>query len=191
MAEISAHNYGLLMNPFKSAYEDGKKVGNDLGTGLSAGMLEKKKDAMAAAAELANAPVWSMRDTVQSHSPAKATIEVGEDMGDGTVIGIDNKTDDVARAGERQAEALLDAYRSQEIRGQNTLLSLADRQAAVQAGSYMSAGAQNSGVLNKILAAIEKGQILTINKELLVGATEGVMDSALGERQILVERGAL
>ena len=47
------------------------------------------------------------------------------------------------------------------------------------------------GKLDKILRAIERGQILTINGDTLVGATVGSMDSALGQRRVLAERGAM
>ena len=45
--------------------------------------------------------------------------------------------------------------------------------------------------LDKILAAIERGQILTIDGKTWVGATADITDSALGERRALVARGAV
>jgi hypothetical protein len=45
--------------------------------------------------------------------------------------------------------------------------------------------------LDKILAAIERGQILTIDGNALVGATANSMNNALGQRRILAERGAV
>jgi hypothetical protein len=44
--------------------------------------------------------------------------------------------------------------------------------------------------LDRILAAIEQGQILTIDGQALVGATSGRMDTALGQRRDLIARGA-
>jgi hypothetical protein len=54
--------------------------------------------------------------------------------------------------------------------------------------------ASNSGLLgrlDKILNAIERGQILTIDGDALVGATVDRMDASLGYRRELVARGAL
>lgn len=45
--------------------------------------------------------------------------------------------------------------------------------------------------LDKILSAIERGQILTIDGKALVGATADMTDSALGQRRALVARGAV
>jgi phage-related protein len=45
--------------------------------------------------------------------------------------------------------------------------------------------------LDKILTAIKNGQVLTIDKKLLVGGTASDYDSTLGQRRALVERGAL
>ena len=52
-------------------------------------------------------------------------------------------------------------------------------------------GATVAGKLDKILKAIERGQILTIDGNALVGATANSMNSALGQRRILAERGAV
>jgi hypothetical protein len=56
------------------------------------------------------------------------------------------------------------------------------------------AAAQESGVLgalDKILAAIERGQIIAIDGDALVGATADRIDRALGQRRILAARGAV
>ena len=45
--------------------------------------------------------------------------------------------------------------------------------------------------LDRILAAIERGQILTIDKDLLIGGTATDYDKTLGQRRVLVARGAL
>ena len=47
------------------------------------------------------------------------------------------------------------------------------------------------GRLDKILAAIERGQVLTIDGAALVGATATTMNNALGQRRVLAERGAV
>ena len=61
------------------------------------------------------------------------------------------------------------------------------------AGSSAAAQAQSDMLskLDSILAAIERGQILTIDGSALVGATAGKMDSTLGQRRALAARGAL
>ena len=45
--------------------------------------------------------------------------------------------------------------------------------------------------LDKILTAIEHGQIITLDGKALVGATAAMTDSALGQRRVLAARGAV
>ena len=45
--------------------------------------------------------------------------------------------------------------------------------------------------LDRILSAIERGQILTIDGKSFVGATAELIDSTLGQRRELVARGAI
>ena len=52
-------------------------------------------------------------------------------------------------------------------------------------------GPESMAKLDKILAAIQAGQILTIDGKRLVGETYDQMDSTLGQRRMLVERGAV
>lgn len=77
------------------------------------------------------------------------------------------------------------------------------QQVTQEAGAYFlnnstkTARAQNwipTGMvekLDKILAAIERGQVLTIDGDALVGATADRYDSTLGQRRALAARGAL
>lgn len=181
----------MITTTFDGVDAEVYSLGVDIGNGLANGMESTRSTLEQKGRSLFVSMYNAARAAADSHSPSRKMIDFGEDVGEGAVIGVDNKTEDVAQAGQRQAQALLDSYRSQEVKAQNTLRGVADRQAALQAGSYMTAGSQNTGVLNKILTAIEKGQVLTINEDLLIGATEGKMDGALGARQILAERGAL
>jgi hypothetical protein len=45
--------------------------------------------------------------------------------------------------------------------------------------------------LDKILTAIERGQVLTIDRKALIGATAADYDNTLGQRRALAARGAL
>jgi Na+-transporting NADH:ubiquinone oxidoreductase subunit NqrA len=45
--------------------------------------------------------------------------------------------------------------------------------------------------LDRILAAIERGQVLMIDGDALVGATANKMDNKLGQRRVLAARGAV
>jgi hypothetical protein len=48
-----------------------------------------------------------------------------------------------------------------------------------------------AGKLDKILSAIERGQVLMLDGKQLVGHTASMYDNTLGQRRALVARGAL
>ena len=47
------------------------------------------------------------------------------------------------------------------------------------------------GKLDKILTAIEKGQVIKLDSKALVGGTATMYDNALGQRRMLAARGAV
>ena len=191
MVKEAEKGYQDAMDEFATAYADAESVGEDLGKGLSAGMDNKRSSLFSKARSLVSGIISAMRKEADSHSPARKTIDFGEDLGEGAEVGIDNKTRDVKHAATRQAEAILDAYNAQETEGQQALRNVADQQATRAATAQNVAMATQGDRLDKILAAIERGQILTIDGYTLVGATAGKMDNILGQRRALVARGAL
>lgn len=191
MVKEAEKGYQDAMDEFATAYADAESVGEDLGKGLNAGMDNKRSSLFSKARSLVSGIISAMRKEADSHSPARKTIDFGEDLGEGAEIGIDNKTRDVKNAATRQAEAILDAYNAQETEGQQALRNVADQQATRAATAQNVAMATQGDRLDKILAAIERGQILTIDGDTLVGATAGKMDNTLGQRRALVARGAL
>jgi phage-related minor tail protein len=99
---------------------------------------------------------------------------------------------------EDNADAPLDAMAAMNSDLLNEAESLngltLERQLQHSFGSSSAAAqAENSllGKLDKILTAIEKGQILTIDGEALIGATVDRFDNKLGQRQVLAARGAI
>ena len=102
--------------------------------------------------------------------------------------------------GEDGAEAVVPLERNTEwiqrvaqeflanVRSEAGLNALNDRPGVTPAASTDS---WMSDKLDKILSAIERGQILTIDGAALVGATATHMDNALGQRRALAARGAI
>ncbi|MBE6976218.1 MAG: hypothetical protein E7439_03350 [Ruminococcaceae bacterium] len=191
MVKEAEKGYENALNEFANAYADAELVGENLGDGLSGGMENKRSGLLTKARSLVSGIIGAMREEADSHSPARKTIDFGEDVGEGAEIGIERKTHDVKRAATDQAAAILDAYSTQERNGQKALRNVADQQSLRQATTQMTAAASNAPMLEKILAAIEKGQIIAIDGEAIVGATASRMDSALGHRRTLASRGAI
>ena len=191
MVKEAEQGYWDAMNEFSTAYADAEGVGEDLGDGFAGGMENKRSSLLEKARSLVTGVINAMRKEADSHSPARKTIDFGEDVGEGAEIGIENKTADVKKAATHQAAAILDAYNAQEVAAQRSLRQVAEQQVAHQNATQMTAATANSGVLDKILTAIEKGQVLLLDGDAVVGGTANRMDTALGQRRILASRGAI
>ena len=191
MVKEAEDGYQEALDAYADAYADAESVGGDMGDGLSDGLENKRMGLYAKAKNMVSGIIAAMREEADSHSPARKLIDFGEDIGAGAEIGIDNSTDDVERAATRQASAILDAYNAQEVAGQRALRDVADQQSARRITGQMAAATANSTMLERILGAIEKGQVLLLDGNTLVGATAGKMDNTLGQRQIMVGRGAM
>lgn len=190
---VSEAEAGYLdaLTQFSNAYADAELVGEDLGDGLADGMENKRTTLVGKAVSLVNSIITAMRDAGDTHSPSRKTMAFAEDMGAGAEIGLEKSTKPLKKAAAGQAEAILDAYREQEVTAQRALRNVADLQAARHTAGQMTAATANSPMLERILTAIEKGQVLMIDGDTLVGATANRMDTALGRRRDLAAKGAI
>jgi hypothetical protein len=191
MVDEADENYRKAMAEFEGAYADAHSVGKDLSSGMTAGAESGRGSLIAKARSLVSGFIAAARAAADSHSPSRKMISFGEDLGAGAEIGVENKTKDVKRAATKQVGAVLDAYSGQEVNAQRALRSVAEQQTARQMASQQAVASANGPMLEKILTAIEKGQIITLDGDALVGATANRMDNALGRRRALASRGAI
>lgn len=184
--------YADAFKEWENAYRDAVSVGEDLGEGASQGLDNTTSTfIIRARAMMANA-IAAMRAEADSNSPSKETMSLGEDMGAGAKIGLEKSTDDVVTAAEKQVKGVLDAYSDASDQSTQALFrSIDSRRSARQTESFAAMTDGTSSKLDKILAAIERGQILTIDGEKFVGGTYDTYDKKLGQKRNLVARGAL
>lgn len=133
-------------------------------------------------------------------SPSKVMAkEVGHWLPAGMAEGVEGNTKAATRSMTDMAHDALDAANAElagatlaapAVNGLAIERGLQTRTAAAQAAAA-SSGAGMLDKLDRILAAIERGQILTIDGRALVGATAAGYDTTLGQRRALVARGAL
>ena len=123
--------------------------------------------------------------------------EVGAMLAEGVAEGIEENADTALDAMTGLSDDLLRqagtldgmSLGTPAINGLGVERSLQTRATATQAATAYPVGIGEK--LDKILTAIEKGQVLAIDKKLLVGGTASEYDSTLGLRRALVARGAL
>lgn len=189
MVEEAEKGYEDAMEKFANAYADAESVGQDIGSGLSGGMESMRKKLIAKAKSLVDKVINAMKDEADSHSPSRKTMALGEDIGEGTEIGLENKTRDVARAAARQVDAILDAY-DVPTDPTDVLRNLDAQRTQRQSQQTAAARSSSATMLEKILAAIEAGQLLVLDGDQLVGGTAAKYDKRLGQDAILAARGA-
>ena len=111
----------------------------------------------------------------------KGQIGLLEGSGAEAVVPLEKNTEWVRKVAEEFLRQVKNEASAQYLDSQRTTV------ARTQAGDVLGMAER----LDKILAAIERGQVLTIDGTALVGATAGRYDSTLGQRRALAARGAL
>lgn len=133
--------------------------------------------------------VTKAKNALGINSPSRVFAdEVGAGIPEGIAMGIEDHMDDPVKAVQQVNSGMLRAA-SGEVGGIQLERRLTQTAAASAPASILGSGVTDK--LDRILAAIEKGQILTIDGNALVGATAGRYDQTLGKRRALAARGAL
>ncbi len=113
MVAEAENGYQEALGKWASAYSDAHGLGKDLGQGLADGIEAQNGIVAGAAITQIREAIAAARKEADSHSPSKKTIALGEDIGVGPGIGIENETDSAVKAAENQMDAVIDAYESE------------------------------------------------------------------------------
>jgi hypothetical protein len=118
------------------------------------------------------------------HSPSKKTAYFGEMLDKGLALGV-----------EDNADAPIDAMRGLSDDMVGEMENLNGLTLERQLNHTLAGGAtQSAGILDKLdqlLQAVERGQVLYLDGNVLVGSTAGRYDATLGQRRALAARGAI
>ena len=162
-------------------------IGGDLVTGLWNGINNKLNWLIGKIQSFANSALSAIKNFFGVHSPSTETAWIGEMLDEGLAEGMMDNIDSPVTAMKRVTGGVLDA--AQNVNG----LTLG-RQLQTNYGAPAAATSGSSGILDKldrILTAIEQGQVLTIDGDQLVGATASKIDRRLGQQRALAARGAV
>lgn len=183
--------YEEMLEAYADAHKDAEGVGEDLTAGLGQGMDSKKTSLFSKAKGIVSGIISAFREAADSHSPSRKMIDFGEDMGEGADIGLENKTKDMLSTARKQVRGLLDAYQDEGEEASLQALRGVSTQATSRSSQFLQSFADNNGSkLDKILAAIERGQVLVLDGDAVVGGTADRMNRKLGQDRELVARGA-
>lgn len=191
MVYEAQQGYKDALAAYEDAYVDAQGIGDDMGKGLAVGLEDERNALRKKAKSIVNDMIKEMRKAADSHSPSRKMIDFGEDMGEGTEIGLENRTKSLLSTAKKQVDNLMGAYANAGEDMNQTAFQNVSRTGARRESQAFTALAGNADKLDKILAAIERGQVLTIDGKQLVGHTAGMYDNELGRRRALAARGAL
>lgn len=168
-------------------------IGGDLVSGLWNGITNKLSWLKSKISGFASSVLGSIKNFFGVHSPAesrgalKTTDWIGEMLDEGLANGLVGNMSAPVKAMRRVTGGVLDAAAG--VNGLGVERGLQTRRSAA-AVAQASATSGLAGKLDLILAAIERGQVITIDGKALVGSTADSYDNALGQRRVLAARGA-
>lgn len=165
-----------------AAAEDG---GIAVVDGLIYGIKLRRQAYMAAMGDLARSGQGEYGRVNQIYSPSRAYRKLASYDVEGLIVQYKADTPKLKAAAADMANAgYISAIRARQV----AIPSLAS---AVSTRPSSGDNGQLLGLLQQILTGIKAGQRLVIYPDRWVGGTVGDYDAALGQRQILTERGAL
>lgn len=174
---------GLKALPSKLA-----SIGGDLVTGLWNGLNNKLAWLKSKIKSFTSSVLGSIKSFFGVNSPSKETAWIGDMLDQGLAKGIlDHMRDPVAAMGE-VAGGVLAAAQAPDGLALDRQIQTAGSAAAAAASAP---DATLLGKLDKILSAIEAGQVIALDGKKLVGETFRQYDAKLGQQRDLAVRGAV
>lgn len=191
MVDEAKEAYNTIKKEGSKAGKDAEGVGENIGEGVKTGLSNKQSYVASSAATFIRAALNSMKAEAKIKSPSREAIKIFEFVGEGAVEGLENMTKPLMETAQDQMRDLLDAYGSIEALDGRVMLQTVESAAQEQhARVAQSAAAEQSGKLDLILKAIEKGQIIALDGDKVVGGTLDRFNRKLGAERNLVALGA-
>ena len=147
-----------------------ESIGYDMGMGVAEGIRRSEKFAVGAAGTLAEKALGRMKTVAMIQSPSKrARKEIGQQIGQGEVLGLEDKIPDVKKASEKLVNAIDFDVPSMDI-------------------PSVTAQGESDTRINAIIAVLNKylpkiGAPIVLDTGELVGATIDKFDHELGVMQ--------
>lgn len=162
------------------------KFGQDVGDGMVKGMESKRKSVYDTAESIANGMFRRLRAVTQTHSPSQRMEGVFRDIWAGAEVGTEKSEKPILAHTQDLAEKLLNIDAAARMPAL-ALQRITQQDQAARAAAYQAAFAvpgtplgDLSAKLDLILAAIDRGQIIALDGDKIVGGTVERMNAELG-----------
>lgn len=162
------------------------KFGQDVGDGMVKGMESKRKSVYDTAESIANGMFRRLRAVTQTHSPSQRMEGVFRDIWAGAEVGTEKSEKPILAHTQDLAEKLLNIDAAARMPAL-ALQRITQQDQAARAAAYQAAFAvpgtplgDLSAKLDMILAAIERGKIIALDGDQIVGGTVDRVNARLG-----------
>lgn len=190
LIELGDYTQTQLAEVFAGFSTSARSYGANYAEGLAQGMESQEERVSNAAKRLANLTTASTRRTLQIASPSKVARSYGGYYSEGFALGITDKTPQAIRNVQRMSDEVIGILNGAELPGGGYSLP------APLVERYSVSGA--SADLSEMLDKLERiyGAVSSIDPRLvlddgtLIGRTKDKIDRALGQKQVLSDRGA-
>ena len=190
LIELGDYTQTQLAEVFAGFSTSARSYGANYAEGLAQGMESQEERVSNAAKRLANLTTASTRRTLQIASPSKVARSYGGYYSEGFALGITDKTPQAIRNVQRMSDEVISILNGAELPGGGYSLP------APLVERYSASGA--SADLSEMLDKLERiyGAVSSIDPRLvlddgtLIGRTKDKIDRALGQKQVLSDRGA-
>lgn len=166
-----------------SVYTEGKSLGQNIGDGLIAGVKSKKDLYQLEIKRLFNSGFYSAKKTDQINSPSKRYMWLAAQNVQGLIVQYKADTPKLQKATTQMADA---GYVAAIQARRSAIPSISSAVPTAETSS----NSQTLTLLQQILDATNAGKFIVLDSGAVVGATVGQYDTAMGENQFLVDRGA-
>nr|DAQ28745.1 MAG TPA: minor tail protein [Caudoviricetes sp.] len=162
------------------------KFGQDVGDGMVKGMESKRKSVYDTAESIANGMFRRLRAVTQTHSPSRRMEGVFRDIWAGAEVGTEKSEKPILAHTQDLAEKLLNIDAAARMPAL-ALQRITQQDQAARVAAYQAAFAvpgtplgDLSAKLDLILAAIDRGQIIALDGDQIVGGTVDRVNARLG-----------
>ena len=164
-------------------------IGEDLVRGLWSGVKNMMSWLWDKVSNFGGTIIGWFTDLFDINSPSKVFAWMGEMLDRGLAKGILDNIDDPLDAASKMASGVLGTMDGFD--GMSVERSIKNGEMRRVMEVTAMSDSTMLGKLDKIVSAIERGQVLTIDGKALVGGTVASYDNALGQRRMLAARGAV
>lgn len=191
LVALGDYTHGQLAGVFANLEEEARGYGSNFGEGFASGIEAKISRAEEAGRRMAKGVCTSTKSVLLIKSPSRVARDFGGYYSEGFALGVEDKTGVAINKVRKMSEQVVDVLRGTEMPdgGYSLPAPLMERYGGSSAATDYSALLDKLDRIYGVVAKIDPR--LVLDDDTLIARTAGKYDRALGQRQILSDRGAL